>query len=268
MAITDGQLTALAFCWKLERSDGAGLALTSGDRDVERDGIVYRSAPGVTPATINRSLGLDADSGETAGALSSDAFTERDLALGRWNDASFRLEAVDWTAPEGEALRLLSGRLGEVSIEGGGFSADLRGATDRLQAMPCPSTSPECRAAFGDRQCRVDLSGRSVRATVVSAEANVIHLDRAVGQEFLFGRLRFLGGENCGIASAILSVNGNSISLRDIPRAAVEAETTVSVQEGCDKRFSTCAMRFQNGENFRGEPHLPGTDLLTRYPGA
>lgn len=268
MGISDGELTALTFCWTLERPDGAGLALTSCDRDVERDGIVYRAAPGVTPAAINRSLGLDPDSGEAAGALSSDAFTENDLALGRWNDATVRLEAIDWAAPEEESIRLLGGRLGEVSIEGESFSADLRGAADRLQGAPCPSTSPECRAVFGDKACRVDLSGRSRRATIVSAEANVITLDQPVDGRFLFGRLCYLGGENCGLASTILAVNGGSVSLRDIPRAPAEAGTIVSLLEGCDKRFATCTSRFRNGMNFRGEPHLPGTDLLTRYPGA
>ena len=39
----------------------------------------------------------------------------------------------------------------------------------------------------------------------------------------------------------------------------------VELSEGCDRRFETCVARFGNGVNFRGEPHLPGMDLLTRY---
>ena len=35
-----------------------------------------------------------------------------------------------------------------------------------------------------------------------------------------------------------------------------------------DGLLATCAGRFANAVNFRGEPHLPGMDLLTRYPGA
>jgi hypothetical protein len=38
--------------------------------------------------------------------------------------------------------------------------------------------------------------------------------------------------------------------------------------EGCDKQMATCSARFANAVNFRGEPYLPGMDLLTRYPGA
>nr|WP_232014937.1 phage BR0599 family protein [Sphingopyxis sp. EG6] len=33
------------------------------------------------------------------------------------------------------------------------------------------------------------------------------------------------------------------------------------------KQLATCRERFANAINFRGEAHLPGNDLLTRYPG-
>lgn len=267
-SIAEGSLTTLAFCWRLQRADGAGLGLTSCDRDLMIDGLMYRAAPGITPAAIGQSLGLEPDSGEVTGALSADALSERDLALGRWNGASIILFAVDWSDPDRAPIPLIGGELGEVSIDGDGFSAELRGAASRLRRPVCPSTSPECRAALGDKQCRVDLAGRTMRAIVTSSDENVLTLDRAVDDRFLFGRLRYLGGENCGVASGILAVSGSEIALRDRPRAAVEPGALVLLREGCDKRFATCVSRFQNGANFRGEPHLPGTDLLTRYPGA
>ena len=107
-----------------------------------------------------------------------------------------------------------------------------------------------------------------MRATVVGASENVLELDTSVEGRFLFGRLRYLGGENCGLASAILAISGSQVSLRDRPRGKVAAGTVVQLREGCDKRFETCVSRFNNAANFRGEPHLPGGDLLTRYPGA
>ena len=266
-SITEGPLTSVAFCWRLERADGAGLALTSSDRDLVTETVRYKAAPGVTPAAITRTLGLDPDSGEVAGALSADCLTANDLALGRWDGASLKLTAVDWSKPEAPAVPLLGGSLGEVSLDDESFSVELRGAGSKLEKAPCPSTSAECRAAFGDRQCRVDLAGRTVRATVLSASENILELDVSVDERFLFGRLRYLGGDNCGAASVVLASSGSRISLRDRPRAAVLPGVAVELREGCDKRFETCVSRFDNAVNFRGEPHLPGTDLLTRYPG-
>lgn len=233
-SIGEGPLTSIAFCWRLDRGDGAGLGLTSNDRELAHDGVVHRSAPGVTPAAITRSLGLESDSGEVAGALSADTLSEADLALGRWNGASVTLVAIDWSEPAAEAVPLLAGELGEVSIDGDAYSAELRGAAARLRNAPCPRTSPECRAAFGDKQCRVDLTGRTARASVNSATDNLLELELPVDDRFLFGRIRYLSGENCGLQSVVLALNGNAIALRDRPRAAIEAGTTVELREGRD----------------------------------
>jgi hypothetical protein len=34
---------------------------------------------------------------------------------------------------------------------------------------------------------------------------------------------------------------------------------------GCDKLFSTCRTKFDNAENFRGFPHMPGNDFTLSY---
>jgi uncharacterized phage protein (TIGR02218 family) len=268
MSIADGELTSLALCWQLERVDGAGIALTSHDRVLVSDDVAFAPAPGMMPASIERSLGLDPDSGEISGALSSDALEEQDLALGRWDDAHMRLTAVDWEGSAADPISLLAGELATVGITGDGFTADLRGGAAKLDQAVCPATSPECRARFGDKQCGVDLAGRSITATVVSSDAGTLLLDRTLDGRFLFGRLRYASGDNCGLTSLVLSVSGATVRLRDAPRAAVTSGCRIELREGCDKRFQTCVSRFDNAANFRGEPHLPGNDLLTRYPGA
>lgn len=267
-SIAAGELTSLALCWRIERPDGAGLALTSHDQRIERDGIVYRPEPGMVPAAISRGLGLEPNDGEARGALSSAAIDERDLALGRWNGARIALAAVDWGDPALDPIALLGGALGAVSQSGTQFSAELIGATARLDEPVCPATSAECRANFGDKQCRVDLTGRTLNAFVIEASEGTLTLDRAVDGQFVLGRLVYLGGANCGIQTVIIGVNGTMIEVRDLPRAAIEPGCKVELRHGCDKRFATCSARFANAANFRGEPHLPGNDLLTRYPGA
>jgi len=77
-----------------------------------------------------------------------------------------------------------------------------------------------------------------------------------------------MSGANCGLTSVILTAEGATVQVRDLPPATVETGCVVELREGCDKRFDTCVSRFANAVNFRGEPHLPGNDLLTRYPGA
>lgn len=267
-SIVDGELTSVVLCWRLERADGAGIALTSHDGTISSDGVVHEPEPGIVPAAVTRKLGIDAQSAEVAGALSSDTLDANDLALGRWDGARVSLTVVDWQDPEAEPIALLGGEIGSVVIDGESFSADLQGAAARLQHQVCPATSAECRAELGDKRCTVDLAGRTVSAQVVGGTDGELTLDQAVDDRFVLGRLRFLSGANCGLSTTILSAAGSVLTVRDLPRAAVESGCRVELREGCDKRLTTCANRFANAVNFRGEPHLPGNDLLTRYPGA
>lgn len=268
MMFQEQQLGSLAFCWLVQRRDGGGIALTSHDRSLERDGLTFRSDPGVVPASITRSLGLEAQSGEVAGALSSKAISERDLELGRWDGAHVSLMAIDWASPEAAPVHLLSGELGEVTVSGTEFTAELRGAASKLGAPVCPTSSPECRAQLGDKSCRVDMAGRRTRARLIGSAGNRLELDRPASSDNVFGRLRYLSGENCGAATVIVSVEDRFVSVRDLPRRPLEPGCAIELSEGCDKRLETCAARFGNAVNFRGEPHLPGNDLLTRYPGS
>lgn len=268
MSIAAGPLTSLAFCWRVERRDGAGCALTSADRSVEHDGVRHDAAPGMMPAAIVRTGTLEAGSGEVAGAVTSGALAGADLAAGRWDGAAVTLSAVDWNDSDAAGMVLSRGEIGEVSVEGTSFSAELRGAAARLDAPVCPVTSPTCRASFGDAQCRVDLAGRSVRAAVVAIGDDAVTIDHVAEGRFLFGRLRWLSGANCGISTVIWGCSGSQLRLRELAPHPIARGDRVELREGCDKTIATCGTRFGNVPNFRGEPHVPGNDLLTRYPGA
>lgn len=264
-------LTTMALCWRLDRRDGVALGFTSHDRDLPIGGIVYRAAPGMVPSAISLSDGLEVDTLDVSGALTHDAIRGPDLAAGRWDGARVRLFAVDWTDPEGEALPLARGELGDVETRDGAFTAELAGPTALLERPVVEYTSPECRAELGDRRCRIDMAARRRLARVVeAADAVTIRVAAAepAPNAYGHGRLRWIDGANAGLASAILSSDGDWLTLREPPFAPVAAGVLVEIAEGCDKSLGTCAGRFANAVNFRGEPWLPGNDLLTRYPGA
>lgn len=48
----------------------------------------------------------------------------------------------------------------------------------------------------------------------------------------------------------------------------VVAGDGITLQAGCDKTLATCKATFDNVENFRGFPHIPGNDLLFKTPNA
>ena len=261
-------LSCVAFCWRIERRDGVAIGLTTHDRDLVVDGLVHRAAPGMTPSAIERSAGLEADTMDVRGALTSAAIGEADLLAGRWDGARVRVFAIDW---ETGALvaELGEGRIGAVELGEDGFTAELAGASASLDRPVVEETSAECRAELGDRRCRVAMAGRRRFARVVAVADRMVTLDAAepVAGAYAGGLLRWFGGANGGLVQAIDASAGATVTLRAAPAFAVATGALVELIEGCDKSFATCAARFGNAANFRGEPHLPGVDLLTRYAG-
>ena len=266
-------LDTIALCWRLERRDGIAIGLTSHDRDLTVDGLLYRAAPGMTPSAVKRSDGLDADTMDVAGALTGAAIGEADLLAGRWDGARVVLFAADWTARDGSGgtpVPLGAGTIGSVETKDESFTAELQGIAAALAQPVVEETSAECRAELGDARCRVAMAGRRRFARVVSADGAAVTLDAGEpdANAWGWGLLRWLGGGNSGLESAVAASDGATVTLRRPPVYAPDAGTLVEIVEGCDKSFATCRDRFANAANFRGEPFLPGIDLLTRYPGA
>lgn len=264
----DVELATIAICWRIERRDGVSIGLTAHDRDLVVDGLVHRASPGMTPSAIKRSDGLEADTMAASGVLDAGAITERDLLGGRWDGARVAVFAVDWNG-EGR-VDLGEGTIGAVDLADGGFSAELRGVAAALDRPVAEETSASCRAELGDRRCRVAMAGRRRFARVVAVADMVVTLDTVepVADAYGNGGLRWFGGENAGLEAAVARSEGAVLWLRQAPAFGVEPGALVELVEGCDKIFATCGARFANSVNFRGEPFLPGIDLLTRYPGA
>lgn len=257
-------LTTLAWLWRVERADGVAVGFTSHDRDLWLGQFRYRAAPGMVPSAIERREGVEPDDLDVSGALTSEAFSEADLRAGRWDGAAVTVAACDWTDENAVPVVLARGTLGAVEIADGGFSAALRGSAALFERAACEATSPTCRAELGDARCRVDLAGRRVRVVVSSAEGAGLAVAGLAAGVFAGGRWRWLDGANAGLAGRIVANDATSVTLEDAPAFAVASGDRAELVAGCDKAFATCCARFGNAANFRGEPHLPGNDLV-RY---
>jgi uncharacterized phage protein (TIGR02218 family) len=260
------ELTTMALCWRLDRADGVSIGFTAHDRDLTIGGVVHRASPGMVPSAIRQSDGFDVDTLDVEGALTHDAITAGDLAAGRWDGAALTLFAADWTDPAATIV-IARGEIGDVAIRDAAFTAELRGPTALLERPVVEQTSPDCRAQLGDRRCRVDLAPRTRFARVVAVAEAVLTLDAAEpsANAYAYGRLRWLDGDNAGLSAALLSSTAATVTLRDPAPFAIAAGARVELLEGCDRLLATCQDRFANAVHFRGEPYLPGLDLLTRY---
>lgn len=261
-------LVTAAWCWRLERRDGLVVGLTSHDHDLVRAGQIFRAAPGMRPSRIEQNDRIESHSIEVAGAISSSAIRSADIAAGRWDGARLELSLADWADADAPRQMVAIGELGSIVQRGPGFSAELNGPLAGLDQPRVPVTVPTCRAALGDRHCRVPIAPMTVLTRVIAIAGRRATVAAAlVANDFRLGRLRWLSGPDAGLEAAIVDQDGSQLLLSEISANLGPLPVRVSLRPGCDKRLETCATRFANAANFRGEAHLPGFDLLTRYPG-
>lgn len=261
----DRQLDTAATFWRVYRRDGVALGFTSHDRALAFGGIVHRSAPGMIPAAIRMTSDLSEDSAGVEGALTHDSIRAEDLTDGLFDGAAIEVGIVDWK--ELTHRTIYTGTIGRIEDNTRGFSAELRSAKHTLEDDLVPRTSPTCRATFCGPGCGLSAAGFSSTEIIeqIDFDLNQVQLSQVSGDAYVDGQLRFLEGPQTGIPFGILSVTGASMTLDRPLSERVRPGTRAEIRQGCDHTFDTCSTRFNNAVNFRGEPFLPGNDLLARY---
>jgi uncharacterized phage protein (TIGR02218 family) len=259
-------LETVATWWRILRRDGVTLGFITHDHDVWFDGVRHRASPGMMPSAIRRSADFQPDSAEVQGAITDEAISAQDLALGRFDGARVMIGLVDWVTLE--TREIYRGAIGEVSDQAGTFSAQLQSRKAELARDPVPRTSPSCRAEFCGRGCTLSAA-RFTHEGVVTARnamANAVAVTTsAAPADLVGGNLRWLDGAYAGITAGIVAVGADGLVLDTPIDLAVVSGARVLLREGCDRTLATCAARFGNAVNFQAEPFVPGNDLLARY---
>lgn len=260
------ELEPVATFWRIYRRDGMAQGFTSHDRDLYFAGIVHRAAPGMVPSAIRRSSDLTPDSVDVQGAVSHDSISAAGLQAGLYDDATIEIGAVDWESLAHEVV--FAGELGRVDDNRQGFTAELRSAKALLERDLVPRTSPTCRANFCGDSCGLSAARFTHRRMTesIDCDANRVGVAGIDPALFLNGRLRFLEGIQTGLPFSIVAIDQTGLLLDRQLAANMPQQLAIELREGCDHRFETCSTRYANSINFRGEPFLPGNDILARYP--
>ncbi|PRX10469.1 UNVERIFIED_ORG: putative phage protein (TIGR02218 family) [Martelella mediterranea] len=266
--------TTVCHCWRLVLKNGTVLGFTEHDRDLVFAGTHFLAASGFSSSGFEAEDGLAASTNEVVGGFSNDAITEEALAAGDYDGARVEVFLVNWQAPDQHQIMQVY-EVGEVSREGGGFSAELRAITHRLSQPQGRSFTRRCDAVFGDTACGFNPQspGFFTTGTVAAVETDTRILVTAGGDFsegfFAHGVLSFesgnLAGRRFDIETNALSSSDMRIDLWLPLESMPEAGDQVRLTAGCDKAFSTCRNKFANHLNFRGFPHMPGADFGYSY---
>lgn len=106
----------------------------------------------------------------------------------------------------------------------------------------------------------VVTSNRAITATGISLGAG----------HWTGGLITWLTGDNAGAKHEVKSDDGSGVLTLFLPTGFdIAVGDTFTITAGCDKiHDSDCKTRFDNILNFRGEPHVPGSNVQFSYPDA
>jgi uncharacterized phage protein (TIGR02218 family) len=270
----DSGATTLCWCWRLTRRDGGRLGFTDHDRNLTFDGTTFEAAAGFAASEMRDSIGLSVDNLEVSSALSSERLSEADLTGGIYDDARVEIFRVNWAALDQRVL-MRSGSLGEVRRAGLEFTAEVRGLAHYLQQPKGRLYQFTCDADLGDARCGIALGDPLYRGegTILAAASTrgftASGLDAFADDWFTRGLVTFTSGAAEGqaveVKSHIKSAGVVTLELWAPARGPLTPGQTFVVTAGCDKHFGTCKAKFANTANFRGFPHMPGNDFITKF---
>ena len=256
--------TTLSHCWRLTLRSGEKLGFTDHDEALTFDGTTFEAQAGFTGTEIESSVGLSVDNLEASGALQSGQLDEARLSAGDYDHATIEIWRVNW---QNVAQRFLQrkGNLGEVSYGQGHFTAEVRGLAHILNQPKGRLFQFGCDAVLGDARCTVNLVNTPATITAINgASYSVSGLGSFADDWFTRGQLFWASGVNIGRSLTIKRQLGGRLDLWQVPKFVVTPGEQVLLTAGCDKQFSTCKTKFSNAVNFRGFPHMPGSDFVMK----
>ena len=271
--------TTIAACWKITRTDGVEYFHTAHDNALVIDGDTYNPINGTILSQFEQQAGLGVDNLEVMFAFSQGGITKAEIEGNLFDGAVIDVFLINWAdLTMGKALLAQDWLIGNIELRDYMAVAEVRSRAQLLNGSLVELYSPACRATLGDSRCGVDFGSASpyiVTGTVTNLTDRQIFTDSSraeVSDVFAYGILTWTGGSSIGGLNTGLSMEVQSydpatdkITLFLKMPFEINIGDSYEMRWGCDKAASTCKNRFNNFVNFRGEPFIPGPDILLDY---
>ena len=269
------------------------IGLTSNTRDMTLPGhsITFLSAAGMIPSEISQSFG-EAATMEFQGLYSDNLFSAEDFLNGKFIDAFVEIFASPWDDVNLGELVFFTGNLAELEHHDTYFKGEVRGLSARLSQEVGPVTSRSCRVEFRSAACGHTASTVTIGGNTFNIQysgtlgGNVIQSTRSfltvslnpwpnpiIPQNYFQNGKVTIDGVTRQIASSTSFVQGGDPApevpltlrlTRPFPFTP-QLGDAVTITAGCNKRVEDCR-KFNNIVNFRGEPYVPGIEVINKVP--
>lgn len=260
-------------CWKIILKDESVIGFTTNNENFTYDGIEYNSFSSNDIKDIKSNLDIEEDNFEFSNIISSDLISTNDILSGKYDNPAIEIFLIDINNEDNGRVVLLNGIISDIECKDNTFIAKVKGLKDKINKTIGEVYSPLCRCAFCDSKCGLEKSNFTFSGTITNVvdDVSFITAEEIILSQsnsyFDNGIIEFTSGNNSGQKMEIKQyANGTFLLALNLPQQLLVGDT-FNVIAGCDKQFSTCCGKFNNAVNFRGEPHLPGMEILLKVMG-
>lgn len=263
---------------RIELQDGRVYGVTTLDADILYQGILYKSQTGLDQSVIATDTGLSVDNGEGFSLLADEdlsGITVEMVNAGELDDAKWQLMLVNYRDLSMGHMMLDAGDTGNVTVKDEmSVSVELISFAMRLRQKIGTLDSRTCRAVFGNPAsgqlgCGIDADAYWHYGTVSGVDADDSRRifsasNLATLPDVVPGRVQWLTGRNSA-RNRLYQLEdylpaSKTIGLLEQTPYEISVGDTFRIRQDCDKLWTTCKDRYNNGLNFKGEPYIPTGD--------
>ena len=255
----------IATCWKIETKNKSLIGITNHTSDLIIDGVCYHSKASFTPNELKLASDLKLNSLTIEGMLSHDLISKDEIETGSYDNAKIDIFLVDYKNPDLLKTIVFSGFFGKISFDDNQYQVELYSLSDALSTKFGDIYSASCRAEFCDKKCKLNIIDFTFSATVISIVNEhevLLKLEDPTNQDFTGGFFEYSDKNNSFKSIEIFAQQDNLFKLKHKLEKSLKFGDLITLKRGCDKKFKTCISSFNNGINFRGEPHVPTKQLF------
>ena len=264
-------VTTLAMCFDIARRDGTVFGFTNHDVTITYDGVDYDPFSSADLTNLEQLASTDADNLEIKVAFDDSYITKEDVQKGLYDFAEMRIFMINYNDPTMGIVKLISGNLGESELTEYGATAEMVSLGMRLKNKIGRVYGYKCDAELGDDRCGVTLADYTETGSITSVTDRRQFTDSGrteADDYFKYGTITFTSGNNSGWTREVKAFASGQFTLLFPFPYDVAVDDTYETTAGCDNYFATCKSKFDNAINYRGFPHLPGRDEISKYPDA
>lgn len=273
--LRDNKEFRIADVYTVELKSGLRIYHTSIDVDVVAGGITYKAGTPFFSRTATRlTVGVEVDEMTVTVAFKptdtiGSAFWRDVARVGVLDGATIKVERAyftDWTLPALGVIHVFEGGVGEIQSGMNEVNITVKSATELFNTMlPRSLYQASCRnLLFDTATCGVNKAAYTTTATV-SGVNNKANFTASTGKPpgwFSSGYLVFTSGANAGLSASIKAFDGTTFVLNAPLLFTPAVNDGFIVYAGCDRLLATCKNKFNNGNNFRGEPFTPKPEAM------